>query len=175
MGKERAKHILEIIVKFFFIAFILYFLWGIYLADLGYDVEMDHTIQAGLYAGEEKLEDVTIEVKGTFRNNFFRPDRYEGRFAVSCFPQTLEDRASARISWHKEHLDGTTWEFQIIQYYRLHPNRLLDVTARIDTDGDRSIAVLNREMTEIVWGTKDRYIATPAAYQTFLEKHQTDE
>lgn len=175
MGKERAKHILEIIVKFFLIAFILYFLWGIFFADLGYDVEMDHTIQAGLYEGEEKLEDVTIEVKGTFRNNFFQPDRYEGTFAVSCFPETLEDRASAHIYWHKERFDGTAWEYQTIRYYRLRPDRSLDITAWIDTEGNYTIDVLNREMTEIVWGTKDRYIATPAAYQAFLEKYQTVE
>lgn len=172
MGKERAKHILEIIVKFFFIAFILYFLWGIYLANLGYDAEMDHTIQAGLYEGEEKLEDVTIEVKGTFHNNFFQPDRYEGTFAVSCFPETVEDRASAHIGWSKAKY-GENYAY--IRFYRLRPDRSLDITARIDTEGNYTIDVLNREMTEIVWGTRDRYIATPAAYQAFLEKHQTVE
>lgn len=171
MGRERAKHIFELIVKFFFIVFIFYLLWIIYFANLGYDVEMDHTIQAGLYEGEEKLEDVTIEVEGTFRNNFFQSDHYEGRFAVSCFPQTLENRASAHIGWNKK-----TYADAYIQFYRLRPDYSLDITAWIDTDGDRFMDVLNRDMTEIVWATKDnKYIATPAAYQAFLEKYQITE
>ncbi len=173
MEKKQIKYSLELIVKFFFAAFILYVLWGIYFANLGYDVEKNHTIQAGLYAGEEKLEDVTIEVEGVFRSNFFQPDHYAGRFAVSCFPQTLEDRACAHIGWQKERLGGTTWEYQIIRFYRLRPDYSLDITGWIDTDGN-SIISLNKDMTEIVWETADgKYIATSEAYQNWLAERKS--
>lgn len=165
MASIKAKRILEIIIKLLFFAFILYFLWGIYVVNLGYDVEMNHTIQAGLYEGEEKLEDVTIEVEGTFRNYFFQRDTYEGRFAVSCLPETTDKYAVAHIHWSED----SYGVFPSIRYLDRNPDR--KGLQFLNTNGNYSINVLNKDMTEIVWGTADgNYIATEAAYREWLRE-----
>ncbi|MGN0133532.1 MAG: hypothetical protein ACI4AO_02320 [Anaerotignum sp.] len=159
MTSIKAKRFLEIIIKVLFFGFVLYLLWGIYIVNLGYDVEMNHTIQARLYEGEEKLEDVTIEVEGTFRNYFFQRDTYEGRFAVSCLPETMDEYAVAHIRWSKDRYGV----LPSIRYLDRNPNR--KGLQFLDTNGDYSINVLNKDMTEIVWRTDDgNYIATETAY-----------
>ena len=163
MTTIKAKGFLEIIIKVMFFGFVLYLLWGIYIVNLGYDVEMNHTIQAGLYEGEEKLEDVTIEVEGTFRNYFFQRDTYEGRFAVSCLPETMDEYALAHIHWSEDRYGV----FPSIRYLDRNPKP--KGIQFLDTKGDYSINVLNKDMTEIVWRTADgNYIATEAAYGKWL-------
>lgn len=68
MHIQKGKRFLEILVKLLFYAFILYLLFGIYIANLGYDTERNHIIHAELYQDGEKQEDVTIEVTGTFHH-----------------------------------------------------------------------------------------------------------
>lgn len=163
MANIKAKQILENIIKVLFFGFVLYLLWGIYIVNLGYDVEMKHTIQAGLYEGEEKLEDVTIEVEGTFRNYFFQRDTYEGKFAVSCLPETMDKYALAHIRWYKDGYNS----YSFIAYLDETPD--LNELRFIETNGHRIISVLDKDMTEILWGTNDgKCIATPEAYESWL-------
>lgn len=163
MANIKAKGFLEGIIKVLFVGFVLYLLWGIYIVNLGYDVEMNHTIQAGLYEGEEKLEDVTIEVEGTFRNYFFQRDTYEGRFAVSCLPETMTEYAVAHIHWSEDRYGV----FPSIRYLDRNPDHT--GLQFLDTNGNYGINVLNKDMTEIVWRTADgNYIATETAYGEWL-------
>ena len=163
MASRKAKWVLETVIKVLFFGFVLYLLWGIYFVNLGYDVEMEHTIQAGLYEGEEKLEDVTIEVEGTFRNYFFQRDTYEGRFAVSCLPETTDESAVAHIRLYKDS-DGS---YSSISYLDETPYQ--HGLRFIETNGHRIISVLDKDMTEILWGTNDgKCIATPKAYESWL-------
>lgn len=168
MASIKAKQVLEIIIKILFFAFVLYLLWGIYIVNLGYDVEMQHIIHAGLYESEEKLEDVTIEVEGTFRNYFFQRDTYEGRFAVSCLPETMSEYAIAHIHWSEDRYGV----FPSIRYLDRNPDH--KGLQFLDINGDYSINVLNKDMTEILWGTSDgKYIATETAYGKWLAERSS--
>ncbi|MBQ9091804.1 MAG: hypothetical protein IJY52_06010 [Anaerotignum sp.] len=168
MASIKAKQVLEIIIKILFFAFVLYLLWGIYIVNLGYDVEMQHTIHAGLYESEEKLEDATIEVEGTFRNYFFQRDTYEGRFAVSCLPETMSEYAIAHIHWSEDRYGV----FPSIRYLDRNPDH--KGLQFLDINGDYSINVLNKDMTEILWGTSDgKYIATETAYGKWLAERSS--
>lgn len=168
MANINIKRILESIIKFLFFAFVLYLLWGIYIVNLGYDVEMQHTIHAGLYENEEKLEDLTIWVEGTFRNYFFQRDTYEGRFVVSCLPETTDEYVIAHIRWHEDKFGS----HPSILYLDEDPDR--NGVQFVETNGDHSIAVFDKSMTEIIWETNDgKYIATETAYGKWLAERSS--
>ncbi len=170
---EKIKTWAERIIKILFVVFVLYFLWGIYLADAGYDVEKNHIIHAWLYENEEKIEPVTIEVNGTYRESFFGNDYYQGVFSVSLYPETQKE-ANAHISWRKEYFNGKAYPYNVIRYYYYNPEKPYKNHQHINTNAPYTIDVLNKEMTEILWLSYDgRCIATEAAYEAW-QAEQTE-
>ncbi len=156
MHIQKGKRFLEILVKLLFYAFILYLLFGIYIVNLGYDTERNHIIHAGLYQDGEKQEDVTIEVAGTFHHYFFQQDTYEGRFAVSCLPETQPETVVAHIGWST----SSSFPSQTILFHDTKKGTHMTSAA-----WSYSITILNQEMTELLWERNDgSYIATSEAF-----------
>ena len=141
---EKIKTWAERIIKILFVVFVLYFLWGIYLADAGYDVEKNHIIHAWLYENEEKIEPVTIEVNGTYRESFFCNDYYQGVFSVSLYPETQKE-ANAHISWRKEYFNGKAYPYNVIRYYYYNPEKPYKNHQHIDTNAPHMNTALHRD------------------------------
>lgn len=156
MHIQKGKRLLKILVMLLFYAFFLYLLFYSYAVNLGYDTERNHIIHAGLYQDGEKQEDVTIEITGTFRDSLFQRDTYEGRFAVSCLPETQPETVVAHIGWST----NSSFPSQTILFHDTKKGTHMTSAA-----WSYSITILNQEMTELLWERNDgSYIATSEAF-----------
>lgn len=159
MHIQKGKRLLKILVMLLFYAFFLYLLFYSYAVNLGYDTERNHIIHAGLYQDGEKQEDVTIEITGAFRDSLFQRDTYEGRFAVSCLPETQPETIIARIKWSKGDATNSTFPSQTIFFQDTEKELTESIVV-----WNYSITILNQEMTELLWERNDgSYIATSEA------------